>query len=238
MTVVTTGMPGLDSQLGGGVPRGTTLLLVADPSNAIALFAEQFSAGGLGTGETVLYFEFDRPAWGAAQQVRALANGSGVRGKLSVFDGYSSQFATGRNGHKDEGVQRLDRDKVLTQILNQVMALPPGAPYRLVLNSLSSLTRRNEEEVLDFVRNLVHLGHELEGVQLITLVRGLHSPSFETGLKHIAGGVMEMGHERKGFGMYSFLQVTKLLDVPDATRLLLFRETDKGLWLESTKRVF
>jgi hypothetical protein len=44
--------------------------------------------------------------------------------------------------------------------------------------------------------------------------------------------------ERKGFGLYSYLKIEKLLGVTDAAKLMLFDETDEGLRLESTKRVF
>ncbi|HVL87517.1 MAG TPA: RAD55 family ATPase [Candidatus Thermoplasmatota archaeon] len=236
--LVTTGMSGLDAQLGGGIPRGTTVLLLADPSNALSLFAEQFAAGGLAAGEQVFHFVFDRPPAGIAAGIGSLANEyGGAKGRLTIYDGYTGQFANTTNGHK-EGIQKIDRKNVFGSVLNQLMAVQPGTPYRLVLDSLSGLTRKNEEEAVDFFRGVVHLGREMGGVQLVTLVRGLHAPSFETALKHAAGGVMEMGVERKGFGVYSYLQVSKLLDVRDPTRLLLFKETEKGLWLESTKRVF
>jgi hypothetical protein len=87
-------------------------------------------------------------------------------------------------------------------------------------------------------RHLVHTGQESDAMQMVTLVKGLHSPQFEAALKHAATGVMEIGVERKGFGLYNFLQVTKMLNLRDPTRILLFKETDKGLWLESTRRVF
>jgi KaiC/GvpD/RAD55 family RecA-like ATPase len=44
---VRTGMLGLDVQLGGGVPGGSTILLLAEPGANSEVFAQQFAYGGL-----------------------------------------------------------------------------------------------------------------------------------------------------------------------------------------------
>lgn len=246
MELATSGISGLDAQLGGGFPRGSTVLLLGDPCNALSVFAEQFGAGGLTQGEPLLYFVFDRPSRGAAERVKALATElGGVKAPLRLFDGYSAQFGSnGANGHgkklsePEAGPVVMRGENLLGDVLNE--ALKAGAArYRLALDSLSSLQRPGKEhEVVDFFRNLVHVGHETQSMQLCTLVKGLYDARTEAHLKHLASGVMEIGVERKGFGLYNYLQVTKLLDLRDPTRLLLFKETEKGLWLESTRRVF
>lgn len=239
MEVATSGISGLDAQLGGGLPRGATILLTGDPCNALSVFAEQFSAGGLTQGEPVLFFQFERPARGTPERIKGLAQElGGAKGQLTVFDGYSGQFGPNGKGGKDSGIALLGGENVLGDVLNEALKAGAGR-YRLAIDSLSSLARPGrEQDALEFFRNLVHVGHETGGMQLCTLVRGLHDPQFEARLKHLATGVMEIGVERKGFGLYNYLQVTKMLDLKDPTRLLLFKETDKGLWLESTRRVF
>lgn len=245
MEFATSGISGLDAQLGGGLPRGSTILVVGDPCNALSAFAEQFGAGGLTQGEPLLYFVFDRPPRGAAERVKTLAQElGGLKGPLKVFDGYSSQFPTNGSGHANGNGSNgttpivLGGEHVLTDVLDEAMK-HSASRYRLAIDSLSSLARPGKEgEVVDFFRNLVHVGHETGSLQMVTLVRGLFDARTEAQLKHLATGVMEIGLERKGFGLYNYLQVTKLMDLRDPTRLLLFKETDKGLWLESTRRVF
>jgi KaiC/GvpD/RAD55 family RecA-like ATPase len=238
MELATSGISGLDAQLGGGFPRGTTVLVLGDPCNALSVFAEQFTAGGLAQGEDALFFQFDRPARGVSERVRGLAQDmGGAKGQLRVLDGYSAQFSA--NGHHGEAADvRLPRENVLGVVLDEAMKVGAGK-YRLAIDSLSTLCRlATEQEVLDVFRHLVHLGQEANGMQLVTVIKGLHSPQFEAQLKHAATGVMEVGVERKGFGLYNYLQVTKLLNLHDPTRILLFKETERGLWLESTRRVF
>ncbi|MGQ0534832.1 MAG: RAD55 family ATPase [Methanobacteriota archaeon] len=243
METVTTGLSGLDAQLGGGVPRGSTILLLGDPSNALALFAEQFAAGGLMAHEVVHVYEFDRTLRGMEERVWGYTtNGAREKAKLVLHDGYTTQFGKGLLPRAEEpaaNVLAVDRKNGLQEVLDAVLSVGYDKKYRLVVDSLSGLlTKDNTTEILDFVKTLVHVGNELSGVQLVTIVRGLHDPTFVQHLKHLATGVMEIGVERKGFGAYSVLEVSKMQNVADSVKLLLFRETDKGLWLESTKRVF
>ena len=90
MSIATTGISGLDAQLGGGIPRGTTLLLVGEPGNAIPLFSEQFAGGGLDAGEDIHFFEFDRPLLGLRERIQAFVlRGNEKKAALNIFDGGS-----------------------------------------------------------------------------------------------------------------------------------------------------
>lgn len=240
MALATTGIAGLDAQLGGGIPRGTTLLLIGEPGNAIPLFSEQFAGGGLDTGEDVYFFQFDRPAHDLRKNVSAyVMRGNEEKAQLTIFDGYAPSFAQSRSVKlREPNATPVHPSQALATCLGSLQGVG-GKPYRVVVETLSSLARPdNERELVEFFRNLVFMGQELGGLHLVSIVKGLHSPALETQMRHLAGGVIEFGAERKGFGIYNYLVVSKLLNVKDPTRILLWKETDKGLWLESTKRVF
>lgn len=238
-SVATTGIAGLDAQLGGGIPRGTTLLVIAEPGNALPLFSEQFAGGGLDAGDDAHVFEFDRPVNTLRAAIQAfILRGNEKKANLTLHDGYSPQFGKGVRT-TDANAIPITPGAALPEILSTLQNQTSGRPYRLVIESLSSLVRDgNEREILEFMRNLTYLGNELGGLHLVGLVKGLHTPEFETHLRHLASGVIEFGAERKGFGVYNYLAVTKLLNVRDPVKILLWKETDKGLWFESTKRVF
>ena len=241
MTIATTGIAGLDAQLGGGIPRGTTLLLLGEPGNAIPLFSEQFSGGGLDVGDDVHFFQFDRPLAGLRQSVQAfIMRGGEGKAQLTLYDGYSPQFGRVQGGRlKDANALPVAPHDALKGVMGALTNQSAVRPYRLVIETLSTLTRDgHEKEILDFTRNLVYLGQEMGGLHLVSLVKGVHSPTFETQMRHLCGGVIEFGAERKGFGIYNYLIVSKMLNVKDPVKILLWKETDKGLWLESTKRVF
>jgi len=236
--IATTGVAGLDAQLGGGVPRGTTLLIIAEPGNAIPLFSEQFSGGGMDIGDDIYYFQFDRPTNGLRKAVQSFVvkdRGAG----LQLYDGYANQFGSTVGGLTDKDARSVTADQLVPTALEALANQMTGRPYRLVIESLSAITTpESEAQMVDFVRQLSYLGRAMGGIHLISIVKGMHSDDFETKLRHAATGVIEFGAERKGFGIYNYLIVSKLYGVRDPVRILLWKETDKGLWLESTKRVF
>lgn len=238
MTIATTGIAGLDAQLGGGIPRGTTLLLLSEPGNAIPLFCEQFAGGGLDAGEDVHFFEFDRPSAGIRQNVQSfILRGNESKANFALHDGYTAQFGRGQRT-RDANALPIQQAYALPSVLTAIQNQSAGRPYRVVVDSLSSLIRDDtQRSVLEFMRHLTYLGQETGGINLVCLIKGLHDPVLETQLRHIATGVIEFGAERKGFGIYNYLVVSKLLGVRDPVRILLWKETEKGLWLEATKRV-
>lgn len=239
MNLATSGISGLDAQMGGGIPRGLTLLVLAEPGNAVPLFVEQFAGGGLDAGEDVHFFEFDRPVVGVPQRVGSfILRGNEKKAAFYLYDGYSAGFAARGGRMREPNAIPVPPMQALASLLGAVQQQTAARPYRLVLESLSSLSRDgNERELLEFFRTLVFMGHDTGGLHAVSLVRGLHSPEFEARMRHLAGGVLEFGVERKGFGAYNYLYVSKLLNVQDPVKLLQWKETDKGLWLESTKRV-
>jgi len=158
----------------------------------------------------------------------------------NLYDGYAPQFGQSRSGKlKDANAIPIPPLHALSAMLSALGQQSAGRPYRVAIETLSALAKDdNERELLEFARNLVYIGHDLGGLHLLGLVKGMHSNDFETRLRHMCGGVLEFGVERKGFGTYNYLYVSKLLGVEDPVKILLWKQTEKGLWLESTKRVF
>ncbi|CAN5123493.1 ATPase domain-containing protein [soil metagenome] len=56
---LTTGVPGLDELMGGGVPIGDALMLAGPPGSGKTTFATQFAAEGLRLGESVIIVVFE-----------------------------------------------------------------------------------------------------------------------------------------------------------------------------------
>lgn len=115
----------------------------------------------------------------------------------------------------------------------------PVKDRRFVLDNLSDLQDRIGWEdtlaYLDKLRETVRSGSE---TALLIVYDGLHTERERTRLQMWADGVMELGFDRQGFGLYPFLKVSKMRGSPDSARFLLFKETPKGLFMESTRRVF
>jgi archaeal flagellar protein FlaH len=199
---LSTGITGLDAQLGGGVRPGSVLLLLGEPLNAQELFTYHFIAQA----EAGLYLSTQT----GPDEIRA--------GLLQV-DG--------------------DPEPITLKPGLDVKKLPAGSPDRIVFDSLSAHALQNGWDatwaLLEEIRVRVR---KAGGTALVTVVPELHSAAEVARLRLWADGVMEMGLDRQGFGIYTYLLVKKMRGVPDAARLLLFKDTDKGLSFESTRRVF
>lgn len=235
---VPTGIQGLDGQFGGGIPRGSNVLLLSEPSSAPYMFNEQFAAVGLERGERVYYYSLERPLEEVLTRVRSyMTNPFGKN--LQFFDCYSVKLrpmsipAMKKIGVSNHAVN------VTEDVVGRLLAHKPAEPFRVVIESLSAAIQSyGLEPALTMVRQLCGVVQKQGGTSTFLLVKGLHDPATETTLRHLADGVIEFGVDRQGFGLYSYISIAKMRGIPDATRLLLYKETEKGIWLESTRRVF
>ena len=206
---LTTGLSGLDAQLAGGVPAGSAVVLLGEPMNAQELFTYHY-AGGSKTGKC-LFITTSGEDQTIQDGVRAVA-GEATRGKIQV----------------------------------QVMLPSPKARLpdfkdveRYIVDSFSEHVQGiGWDAAVARLRELRDQVHKSEGTILITATPDLHTARELATLKMWADGVLELGFDRQGFGLYPYLKVTKMRGVPDSARFLLFKETDKGLFMESTRRVF
>jgi KaiC/GvpD/RAD55 family RecA-like ATPase len=233
---ICTGVAGLDSQLGGGVPPGTSILLIAESTNALYKFLDEIAAFGMQQKQEVFWLELDRP-WALVQDSLETTI-EGKSGNLTVLNGYEPHLGDESENGDAIGMETIAPGEVPDVTTDRLSGVEHGN-YRMVLTSLSSLMQSmGEDAVLDYVRQVVALGQDLGGLQIFTIVKDAHPPETLALFKHICTAVFELGMERKGFGLYSYLKIEKLLGVPDAANLMLFDETDEGLRLENTKRVF
>jgi KaiC/GvpD/RAD55 family RecA-like ATPase len=206
---LSTGLAGLDAQLGGGVPPGTVHLLLGEPMNALELFTYHF----------------------AASNPKA---------------GIKSQFVTtsGTEADVQSGIKAIGGDPAKAAVSSlagaKTWTLPnPTAGHRYVLDSFSEVALHiGWDKAYDRLTELREKVRAGKGNLLITAVPELHTPREIALLKLWADGVLELGFDRQGFGLYPYLKVTKMRGVPDSARFLLFKETERGLFMESTRRVF
>ena len=205
---LTTGLAGLDAQLGGGVPAGTVHVVLAEPMNAQELLSYHFAAGG-----------------------SLLAGGA-------AFFTTDLEDAEVRRGVELAG-GRPDRIHVVHLPYKGQWSIPDAKPgLRYVVDGFSALIQQAGWS--DAFQQLQRLKKQLRASRdnlFITVTGGLHSEVERTLLKAWADGVLELGFDRQGFGLYPYMKVVKMRGVPDSARFMLFRETDRGLFMESTRRV-
>jgi flagellar protein FlaH len=205
---LTTGIAGLDAQLGGGVPPGTVHLLLGEPMNAQELFTYHFAAGGIKASGHCAFVVTTN----SVEQVQA--------GIKMVGADPAKATVTSMAGSKTWNIPDPDKG-------------------RYVLDSLSEVVlHQGWDKMFSRLADMRAAARASGAVILLTATPDLHTPKEIALLKMWADGVMELGFDRQGFGLYPYLKVTKMRGVPDSARFLLFKETDRGLFMESTRRVF
>lgn len=206
---ITTGLGGLDAQLGGGVLPGTMHVLISEPMNAQELVALHFAAGATQNRVACQYAATEATTDEVKQGLRKVG---GDPGGVTV------------HGVDAEGGWRTPD-------------IDPAQRY--VMDSFSTVsTQLGWDTAFERLVDLRGQVRASKDAALISVTGGLHSDRELSRLKLLCDGVMELGFDRKGFGLYPFLKVTKMRGVPDSARFLLFKETEKGLFMESTRRVF
>jgi KaiC/GvpD/RAD55 family RecA-like ATPase len=202
---LTTGLAGLDAQLGGGVPPGTVHILIAEPMNAQELFTYHFAGS-------------DGPCLFLTTEVDP-----------DEVEGGLQRVAAGN-------------DAVTINTLKPAASgALPAAPKdgRFVLDTFGGYCETvGWEKAWAGLQKLKGQVRESGQTALISIISGITPEDQIARLKLWADGVVELGFDRQGFGIYPYLKVTKLRGVPDSARFLLFKETEKGLFMESTRRVF
>ncbi|HLE47607.1 MAG TPA: hypothetical protein VI818_04855, partial [Candidatus Thermoplasmatota archaeon] len=126
----------MDAQFGGGIPSGTSILLLADPSNAPYLFNEQFAAGGLEKGERVYFYSLERPKEEILTNLRAyMTRDPGP--SLQFFDCYSVKMkALPPAAMKKLGITN-HAVNVTEDIIERLVGDKHTAPFRVVIESVS-----------------------------------------------------------------------------------------------------
>lgn len=201
---LTTGLGGLDAQLGGGIPPGTVHVLIGEPMNALELFCHHFAAGaGSASALYVATTSLEKDI------LAGIENVGGVKGGLEVVHVEGKDLPAVPKGTR----------YILDSFSEYCMAVGWDAGYKR-LTALKQQVRAGGNNLLAVV------------------TPGLHNERELAMLKLWADGVLELGLDRQGFGLYPYLKVTKMRGVPDSSRFLLFKETEKGLFMESTRRVF
>lgn len=209
MERLTTGLAGLDAQLGGGVPKGSVHVVLGEVMNAQEILFNHFAAGGSLVGGGCAYFVADRTEAEVKSGVQAVGG-------------------------------RPERLHVLPIPYKGQWALPDMKPgLRYVVDGMSDIiVKAGFPQALTQLKRLRQQARTNGDNLFVNVTSGLHNDNELTQLRLWADGVMELGFDRQGFGLYPYLRMTKMRGVAESARLFLFKETDRGLFMESTRRVF
>ncbi len=233
-----TGLAGLDGVLGGGVPSGVTLLVLADASNGPLVFLEQFAAAGLMAGDRVYYYGIGRPEREVTHRVRRYLTGSPAVEGFEYLDYYNLQFpemeTPSRNllGLEAAG-PTMDKD-----VAPRILRHPAERPFRVVVDTLSdAILTLGVEATTAMATRLVAMVKARGGTALMYLTKGLHEPRLEKRFLHLADGIIDFSTDGDGSRVRSHFRLLKMRGVPTPPRAFQYDLRREGIRVETTKRV-
>jgi KaiC/GvpD/RAD55 family RecA-like ATPase len=217
------GIPALDEQLGGGIQKGSTVLVMGTPGSGTEFFAKQFASAGH---ETVTYFtstERDEDVLGVMREY-------GWRTDLKIVNVgtkyYESVLAKKLevSRFRQEGITLGDirrfrdedsakEENFLTFLAYEISKLAP--PFRVAINSLDFFLENYESpEVLMAMRTIkAHTQHS-ESVTLMTMLKGVHDSRIQSSIEDLADVILELEHDKQGSEFKKFIIVQKVRNRP------------------------
>ena len=223
MNFTSIGIPALDEQLGGGIQKGSTVLVMGTPGSGTEFFAKQFASAGH---ETVTYFtstERDEDVLGVMREY-------GWRTDLKIVNVgtkyYESVLAKKLevSRFRQEGITLGDirrfrdedsakEENFLTFLAYEISKLAP--PFRVAINSLDFFLENYESpEVLMAMRTIkAHTQHS-ESVTLMTMLKGVHDSRIQSSIEDLADVILELEHDKQGSEFKKFIIVQKVRNRP------------------------
>ncbi|MFW5950972.1 MAG: RAD55 family ATPase [Gemmatimonadota bacterium] len=160
-TRLSTGIPGLDEMMGGGIPRGETVLLAGPPGSGKSTLALQYAAAGLRAGESVVLAVFEERPSGYRAKARSMGldlDGYIEKGQAEVVYLRALDLSVDETLFElHESVNRLGAQRVvLDSVSGLEVALAPTyeADFRETLYNLSAFLTDLGITVLMTVENI------------------------------------------------------------------------------------
>lgn len=241
---IPTGIGGLDVQLGGGVPPGTTILVLAEPGANSEMFAQQFVYGGLLNNEEVFYFTSEHPASEIINEMTEMkwdVEAFMGDGSLEFIDAYLPRFYNVLPKEFTNNVSAKDFLKKGTDSMGLLKATAiqkRNGKYRGVVDSISYFLRAYSlNAVVEVIEMISSIGKATGSLHMILMTSGMHDSITENTLRHICDGVIEFRIRERGSEIERNIMIRKMRGMLVPNRTISYMVTQKGIELETTTRV-
>ncbi|HIH02143.1 TPA: recombinase RecA [Thermoplasmata archaeon] len=223
MKFTSIGIKALDDHLGGGVQKGSTLLIMGNPGSGTEFFAKQFASAGK---EAVTYFTSTE----RDEDVLNVMREYGWRTDISIINIGSKYYENVLakkleiSRFRQEGLSLADirrfeekdmhkEENFLTYLSYEISKLE--APFRVVINSLDFfLENYDSAEVLMAMRTIkAHTQHS-ESVTLMTMLKGVHESRIQSSIEDLADVILELDREKVGHEFRKYVMVQKVRNRP------------------------
>ena len=227
-----TGILNLDSQIGGGFPEGSVILLLEDPGAGADILSFYFLVEGLKNNEKVLFITTDDTVEEIKENLKLYFDISDdLFERIKFVDLMNPRVGSGKCLGFTPSLYGDAYNRVIGEIFKEDYD-------RIVLNNLAYFARNYDRDtVINLIENISIYVKRRKSVALIVLTKGLLDPSYEVAIKHAVDGVIEMGLVEAENEIQRRIKILKLKRTIVPKSLFRYEITDKGISLESVKRI-
>jgi KaiC/GvpD/RAD55 family RecA-like ATPase len=218
------GIPLLDDALGGGVPRGSIILVEDEVGINTEHILVQFLSEGLHTGEygyilsTEHLFEHYSPLFIPYNISEVTLETK----RLIFLDAFSNPFgysegrpmATGENVIRDITQPRLVTDQIRRSLLHV-----RSQPIRGVLDSLTTILLVSDtlKPPMAFLQHKIATDKDMGIVSILTLHRDVHESKIIKAIEHYCDGVIRLKKVKNEDKEQGVVEILEILKVPGMT---------------------
>ncbi len=236
MERVSTGIPGMDKILNGGIPRRNIVLLAGGPGTGKSIFGQQFLYEGLTKGENGVFVALEEHP----VQVRVNMAQFGwevkhfeAEGKFAIVDAFTGGI--GEAAKRERFVVRAP-DDVQSLVDTIRMAIKEVGAERVVIDSVTTLyitkPMMARSIVMQLKKVLSGLGSTSILVSQVSVTeRGFGGP----GVEHAADGIVRLDLDEVDGSLYRSLIVWKMRGTSHSMHRHPFDITDKGIVIHPQK---
>ncbi|MGC9779391.1 MAG: hypothetical protein HZR80_09140 [Candidatus Heimdallarchaeota archaeon] len=209
------GLPVLDAALGGGIPRGSVILLEDEIGVTADLMALHFLTEGLRSGETGYVLSTEHPYKYYVDNLRVLGVNADIlleTERMVFIDAFSNPYGYSdmRSEFKNV-VNNITQPRAVSEAIRRAMLHTQSQkiPCRGLVDSVSAilLASENVRTALSFVQNRIATNKDDGTVTLMTLHKDIHSDHDLKALEHLVDGVIRISI---GDDTYSSVKIIKM----------------------------
>ncbi len=247
---IRTGMGGLDEKLGGGIPAGSTVLLISNQEGPVRLFCQQIAYSLGSEGHRIHYFTIVKEPSYIREEMMVYERDTEEmeqRGQWTFIDAYSPRvqallqgggqgqsFLGPATGAMSAGSIVLGSDLFVTLRRDILSQLDEGDI--VIIDSLSDLLVNHDaasvRELLEILGSQIHAKN---GLVLMPILSDIHDPKTVATISHLSDVVVEFEVESEHLeGKLRFWKMRRATLRP---LLLPFSITDRGVMAETFGRV-
>ncbi|AKG91712.1 RecA-superfamily ATPases implicated in signal transduction [Geoglobus ahangari] len=230
MERVSTGILNLDSQLGGGFPAGSVILILEDPGAGAEVFSYHFIHEGIKRGEKSLYISTNDTSDEVKESMKLYLNLTDEDlEKVKFIDFMGARVGT--LGLRESITLSGDPyNRVITECSKDYK--------RVVLNNLWYFAEDYDRKaVIGMLESMAVSARKNSSVILVLFTKGMFESTFETAVKQVVDGVIELSIREAETEIQRRMKIIKLKRTLVPKAVFRYDITDRGIRMESVTRV-